>query len=1176
MSGTWKKRLLLVGMLAGIALAVRDERKSCAQTADASCDTASTAPALTGTTLNTHTPTRSGVQWDSSASALKLNGLSGSTLHYTTTLSSSLNMACAADFDGDGNPDIAGTDTTTGFLKVFKNQTTDNPAPNWSDSTQGRAPKFGPTVYTVESSSTYKGLGAIGCGDINGDGKNDIVLIRCTSGSGCTNPTRAVYFLGNGDGTFGSPVQLVKNLSTIGQLSGKGSHIAIYDVNRDTKNDIVLGEYTATTSTTKKGVTTTTGGGRVAAYLNDGKTSPGFGSQATVVIDNLLMGSSSHGATTIAIGDFNNDNVVDIIVGADDQSDLRLYPGSGSSGVPSYTSPYLTFSGFTGGAVAVSGGDWTMDGKLDAFVSTTSAGLLGGGYTYRWDNSGSTATPFSLVSAILDNLLAILGLTPDFDYGFVTNYDADPQSAPDYIAGSGATLYVSENRPSSGYVTCGTVATDDLDLGTVPSTITIVDGYVTPTITLNGGTASYEMSNDGGATWHSASLCSGSTTNYCASFGTTAGSKLRWRATLCSDSTHTATPTLTTMGAHFTYVSASKHFRSGPVAVGGLVYTAAFEEPGDAGYLFAIDDASGTTLWEAASKLDSQSTRHVYTVSQDGSTLLTFATSNQASADLQNTLLTTDDTSTGDLITWWLGTRFGQSLTHKMGGIVNSTPAVLTGPNKPYWYYLAGTTTSERTAIDSFITKYTSRQNLVFVGSKDGAFHAFYTNPTSSTASTNGQEAWAYIPYFAAQALVGEKTSGTMVAYPDGSPTLADAKVNGEWRTIAIESGGAGGNSIFALDVTDTVPTTGVVGPTPMWRFTDANMGLAVSKPAIVRAKKGTTEEWLVVFASGKGATADVGDSVYAVDLYTGNLTWRFDLGDNSTYIATDVVALETKDETGTSIDGYVDRIVFGDNKGRLWKLDPTADSGGKISSMGTVDVGLTQKALFSTKSTSGALGEERAISGSIASGTDASGRLALYFGTGGTDDSPNGVQNEFYAVYLDTGELRGKIGAAQGIAVGRKFYGGVIFNAGQLIFTTGQDLSGTGLCSPSAGTIVAVDANTFASEFSTDTTSKIVAPLFVQNGEVYTVTMTGSLMMSAYTGSSATSSSGGSGGGGGTSGKTNNGNGGNNGNGNGNSGGGSGGTGGSGGGGGTSSSGTNMTGVESDPFSILSWVQVF
>ena len=108
-------------------------------------------------------------------------------------------------------------------------------------------------------------------------------------------------------------------------------------------------------------------------------------------------------------------------------------------------------------------------------------------------------------------------------------------------------------------------------------------------------------------------------------------------------------------------------------------------------------------------------------------------------------------------------------------------------------------------------------------------------------------------------------------------------------------------------------------------------------------------------------------------------------------------------------------------------------------------------------------------------------------------------MQNAFYAIYADSGAIRNKLDFATGVLVGVKFYGGVIYNAGQIVFTSGRDFGVRGLCSATAGNIIAIDANTFQEQFSTPTTSKIVAPVFARGGEIYTVTLTGQLVTSSY-----------------------------------------------------------------------------
>jgi Tfp pilus tip-associated adhesin PilY1 len=116
--------------------------------------------------------------------------------------------------------------------------------------------------------------------------------------------------------------------------------------------------------------------------------------------------------------------------------------------------------------------------------------------------------------------------------------------------------------------------------------------------------------------------------------------------------------------------------------------------------------------------------------------------------------------------------------------------------------------------------------------------HAIRTNPDDAADPTNGLEAWAYVPRWVAGSLIADAASGTASAFPDGSPTLAEVKLaDGALHTVALISGGNGGKSVVALDVTDTVVGGTVVGPTPLWEIQPlaAEAGQAHAKPAIAR-----------------------------------------------------------------------------------------------------------------------------------------------------------------------------------------------------------------------------------------------------------------------------------------------------------------------------------------------------
>jgi Tfp pilus tip-associated adhesin PilY1 len=129
-------------------------------------------------------------------------------------------------------------------------------------------------------------------------------------------------------------------------------------------------------------------------------------------------------------------------------------------------------------------------------------------------------------------------------------------------------------------------------------------------------------------------------------------------------------------------------------------------------------------------------------------------------------------------------------------------------------------------------------------------------------------------------------------------------------------------------------------------------------------------------------------------------------------------------------VDGFIDRVYFGDSTGRVWKLDPTANQGTFKAALGPgVNAGLQQRPLLSTKHTPHALGFERAILGTVAVAPDASCHLALHFGTANPDGSNATEANAVYAVRSHTGDIRSAFDAAAGLAAGTKFTGGVVLN---------------------------------------------------------------------------------------------------------------------------------------------------
>ena len=266
----------------------------------------------------------------------------------------------------------------------------------------------------------------------------------------------------------------------------------------------------------------------------------------------------------------------------------------------------------------------------------------------------------------------------------------------------------------------------------------------------------------------------------------------------------------------------------------------------------------------------------------------------------------------------------------KLGDAIHSTPTIVAAPRGRYdLLYGDGT-------YNTFYQHYRSRRQVLYIGSNDGMLHAFNAgyyhkgdDPTTTTVAEHGwftntpadnsssvklgDELWGFVP----QQLLPQlqwlaRTDYTHVYYVDLKPTVEDVRIftpdadhPGGWGTILIggfRMGGSCGNCAAgsgALPMTATIGGTSrtfysayfvlditnpEVAPKLLWSFTDSNLGLTTSLPAVVRMNpaadattSSTNEKWYVVFGSGpNGYQADLPSApsqtaaLYAVDLKNG------------------------------------------------------------------------------------------------------------------------------------------------------------------------------------------------------------------------------------------------------------------------------------------------------------------
>lgn len=261
------------------------------------------------------------------------------------------------------------------------------------------------------------------------------------------------------------------------------------------------------------------------------------------------------------------------------------------------------------------------------------------------------------------------------------------------------------------------------------------------------------------------------------------------------------------------------------------------------------------------------------------------------------------------------------------GDIINSHPVYIAGPNQNYpdtWGVGAAENASPYSSFKSGSAA--SRTPAIYVGANDGMLHAFN--------ATTGSELFAYVPSSVYPTL-NQLTNPTYTHqfYVDGTPTVIDAFINNAWRTMLVGHLNAGGQGVYAIDVTDpTQVTQSNAANVVKWEFTDQNdpdMGMSFSQPSIVRLQNG---QWAAVFGNGynntyaDGTVSTTGNAVlYIVDLNTGALIKKFDTGVG---MAQDPSGKNRPNGMSSaavvSANGnYIaDFIYAGDLFGNLWKID--------------------------------------------------------------------------------------------------------------------------------------------------------------------------------------------------------------------------------------------------------------
>lgn len=204
-----------------------------------------------------------------------------------------------------------------------------------------------------------------------------------------------------------------------------------------------------------------------------------------------------------------------------------------------------------------------------------------------------------------------------------------------------------------------------------------------------------------------------------------------------------------------------------------------------------------------------------------------------------------------------------------------------------------------------------NRSPRVYVGANDGMLHAF--------DATNGNEVWAYVPSM----LIPKMGFLAGVPYEhkyyvDGSITILDAQIGGNWRSVLVGSLGAGGKGLYVLDVTDPDLSSEVTGDKKVMFEVDPasnnDVGYIFDQATIAKLDNG---KWYAFIGNGVGSASNVA-KLLIIDLETGNVK-AIAAGTGTAASPNGLAAPALVDKNN---DGFVDIAYAGDLNGDMWKFN--------------------------------------------------------------------------------------------------------------------------------------------------------------------------------------------------------------------------------------------------------------
>jgi type IV pilus assembly protein PilY1 len=385
--------------------------------------------------------------------------------------------------------------------------------------------------------------------------------------------------------------------------------------------------------------------------------------------------------------------------------------------------------------------------------------------------------------------------------------------------------------------------------------------------------------------------------------------------------------------------------------------------------------------------------------------------------------------------------------TSVLGDIIDSSPVWVGPPSTDYpntWQDMINPKASipeNQSGAETYSTFASSsgagvggRTNMVYEGANDGFMHGFRAgvpdaNGDGGFTDNDGFELIGYMPQAILQTIHSSTDptvdySSTQYAhnyFVDATPGTGDLFYNSAWHTWLVSGLGAGGNAIFALDITNptspgSLGSSNVIGEwsnssnSPLTCTDDTaaslcrnNLGQTYGTPQIRRLHNG---QWGIIFGNGlNSATGHAGIFVMTIDSGSGDISGVYFLdtgtgnpaGPNNSAGPDGIAFVTPADLDGDHITDYV---YAGDAYGNVWRFDLTSSTptNWAVSNYGNA----VPTPLFSTSNGSISPTDTQPITTqvlalAVASATGTTSQLFVEFGTGALQPQTN-TSNVVYA----------------------------------------------------------------------------------------------------------------------------------------------------------------------------------